>query len=93
MIGGCIANGMGDGTLREDELSGFIDEPDICSSSFVIAFEGESPLVLAGDEGSTLPRFVAVTTFGGLAELKYRPPPGLEKNEYALRVAGKGRKS
>ena len=41
---------------------------------------------------SALPLPVATTGLGGLAELEYRPPPGLDekKDEKALEVLGKG---
>lgn len=41
---------------------------------------------------AALPLAVATTGLGGLAELKYRPPPGLDekKEENALWVRGKG---
>lgn len=36
---------------------------------------------------------VVLAAWRGLAELKYRPPPDLVKIEYALRVAGRGRRN
>ena len=47
-----------------------------------------------GDDGvdaSALPLVEGGTTLGGLAELKYRPPPppALENTEYARRAGGR----
>ena len=58
------------------------------ASSVTGAEDCASPLVLFA---STL--FLLLVVWSGLAELKYLPPPGFVKTEYALRVAGRGRKN
>lgn len=43
------------------------------------------------DDESTLLLLEGGATLGDLDELKYPPPPGLEKTEYALRAPAAGR--
>ncbi len=83
------------------ELNVYVGDDGVCGVVASTLFgapediDAVSSLVAASalveDDESTLPLVVGGATFGDLEELKYPPPPGLEKAEYALRAPAAGR--